>query len=366
MAEDTGQEKTQEPSEKKLNEAREKGNFPRSKEISTVAIFLAALLFLWLGEEYFIQHILNMGASFLRFDQFLNLTQINMPNLFFLVIRHVMLLVLPLLGLVFAAGIASEMGQIGIRVLKDPFEPKWDRLNPVEGFKRIFSLKQYVEGLKSIIKIFIFSLMAWITVRQALPQMGNLPGNSPMQGLLFMLDVGLRLGFRTCMILFFFCGADYTFQRWQYYKQLRMTHQEVKEEQREQMGDPILKQRMRSIQMEIARKRMMHDVPKSDVIITNPTHYAVALRYDPANDAAPIVVAKGQNFIAFKIREIAEANGIPVVENPPVARALYKQVKVGQSVPPALFKAVAQILASIWKLAAMRGRTWAKPQRRTA
>ncbi|HBF34736.1 TPA: flagellar biosynthesis protein FlhB [Candidatus Sumerlaeota bacterium] len=365
MAEDSGQERTLEPSEKKLNEAREKGNFPRSKEISTVSVFLAALLFLWLGEEYFILHILNMGKAFLRFDQFLNLNETNMPNLFFLAVQHIAMLLLPLLGLVFAAGVASELGQIGIRVLKDPFEPKWDRLNPVEGLKRIFSLKQYVEGLKSLLKICIFSIMAWTTVSKALPQMVSLPGATPMQGLQLMLDIGLRLGFRTCIVLLFFSGADYTFQRWQYYKQLRMTHQEQKEEAREQQGDPILKQRMRSIQMEIARKRMMHDVPKSDVVITNPTHYAVALRYDPENDAAPIVVAKGQNFIAFKIREIAEKSGIPIVENPPVARALYKEVKIGQAVPPALFKAVAQILASIWKLAALRGRTWTGTRRTT-
>lgn len=360
MAEESGQERTLDASEKKINEAHEKGNFPRSKEISTVAAFTAALLCLTFGESFFVGHVENMLTVFLNFNQFLDLNVQNTPNLFFLGAQHLLVPLLPLFGLVMFAAVSSEVGQIGFRVLKDPFEPKWDRLNPMEGIKRIFSLRQYVEGLKSLLKMLIFGLVGWITVSGYLPQIAHLNEASPRQGLALMLAVAAKLGLRTCITLALFSGADYMFQRWQFYKQLRMSHQEMKEEIREQQGDPILKQRIRSIQMEIARKRMMADVPKADVVITNPTHYAVALRYDPLRDNAPIVVAKGQNFLAKKIREVAGEAGIPIVENPPIARALYKQVKVGEPIPAALFKAVAQILASIWRLAALRGKSWAR------
>jgi flagellar biosynthetic protein FlhB len=168
------------------------------------------------------------------------------------------------------------------------------------------------------------------------------------------------------MLLAILAGSDYLFQRWQYYKNMRMTHQEYKEEVKQTEGDPVLKARMRSIQMEIARKRMMTDVPKSDVVITNPNHYAVALRYEPEKSHAPVVVAKGQNYLAQKIREIAEAEGVPLVENPPLARAIYKQVDVGQAIPAPLFKAVALVLASVWKLAQKRGRDWSQARPRAA
>lgn len=367
MPEDSGQEKTQEPTPKKIEDAKEKGNFARSKEITTVAIFFMALLFFGLGQEYLITRMQYAGAYFFQFDRFLELTPWTLRGLFWKVLTVSVPILAPLFFLIFVAGLAGEIGQIGFRVLKDPFEPKWNKLNPVEGFKRIFSLKQFVEGLKSSIKLAIFALMAVVTVRQYFPQIAVMADNTPMQGLLIMFKMALTLGIRVCIVLAFFALFDYIFQRWQWRQKLRMTHQEVKDEYKQQEGDPILKQRIRSIQMEIARKRMMQEVPDADVVITNPTHYSVALRYNPEDNHAPIVVAKGQNFLAFKIRELAEKEGVPIVENPPLCRAIYKQVEVGRPIPGALFKSVAQILASIWKLAEKRGRRWAAtPVRQTA
>ncbi len=202
--------------------------------------------------------------------------------------------------------------------------------------------------------------MGYFVIHRSLPQIVNLMESSPREGLELMVDITLSLGFQCCGLLILFAGFDYWFQRWQYFKKLRMTHQEMKEEIKEQQGDPILKARMRSIQMEIARRRMMQDVVDSEAVITNPTHYAVALRYNPEENSAPTVVAKGQNFLALKIREAAEEAGVPVVENPPLARALYRQVEIGHAVPSALFRAVAQILASVWFLSKQRGRCWAQ------
>ncbi|MBN1865679.1 flagellar biosynthesis protein FlhB [Candidatus Sumerlaeota bacterium] len=356
--EDSAQEKTLDPTQRKLDEAQDRGEFARSREITTVAVFFVALCFLALGREYMTGRILRTGAFFLSFDRFIDLSVGTTPEFFFLVLRHTLPLVLPILLLVFFAAIGAETAQIGIRFVKDPFEPKWNRLNPAVGFKRMFSLRQFVEGLKSIIKISIFVYVSYLTIAGAMPEILKLPLNTPAQGAHLMLSIGLRLGFRSCLVLVFFAGFDYWFQRWSYRKGLRMTHQELKDEIKEREGDPVLKARIRSIQMEIARKRMMTAVPDSDVVVVNPTRYAVALSYDPEKNSAPVVVAKGQNFIAARIREIALREGVPVVENAPLARALYRKAPVGSTIPAELFKAVAQILASIWKLAQRRGRAW--------
>lgn len=357
---DSSQEKTQEPTPHKLSEAREKGEFARSREVTTVVSFLAVLLFLWLGGDYLRDHMMAAVRAFLRFDDFLNLSPETTSEFF----RHVLALgvpiVLPLLLLVVAAGVAGEVGQVGIQFVKDPLEPKWAKLNPVAGFQRFFSLRQITEGLKAFLKVLIFAYVVYKTIRDAMPQISEMVGNSPEQGVRIMGSVALHLGFRTCGLLAVFAGADYWFQRWQYYKKLRMSHQEVKEEQKMTEGDPVLKARMRSIQMEIARKRMMHEVPKSDFVVTNPTHYAVAVRYDPEKNGAPVVTAKGQHYLAQKIREVAEREGVPIVENPPLARALYKKAPVGQPIPADLFKAVAGIMTSIWRIAEKRGAAWTR------
>lgn len=361
MPDESGQEKTLEPTQRKIEQSHEKGEFARSKEITMLATFLIMVLFLWLGQDYLLNRMTAAGTFFLNFHKHLNLGPETITALFWKILMYTMPILLPMFGLVFFAGLAGEVAQIGFRVVKDPFEPKWNRLDPAQGFKRLFSLKQMIEGPKSLLKLSIFLFMAYITVRGSIHNIATLGGTSPENGVKYMFQLASTLAFRSCILLAFFAGFDYFFQRWQYMKKLRMTHQEMKDEMKQQEGDPALKQRMRSIQMEIARKRMMAAVPESDVVITNPTHYAVALRYDPEKDNAPVLVAKGQNYIAHKIKDLARASGVPILENPPLARAIYKQTEIDQAIPGGLFKAVAQILASIWALSAQRGRTWARP-----
>ena len=358
-SDDSSQEKTHEPTARRIHEEQEKGNFARSKDVTTVAGLLSLLLFLWLGQGFMKTQAFGMGRFFLRFDDFLDLSADTAPEFFLTVLAKLATLILPLMLLGFIAALTGEVAQIGFRVVRDAFEPKWDRLNPVSGLKRMFSLTQLVEGAKAIGKLFIYAYVGYITVRGELDGLLSTSDAEVMQGAEFMWRVVLKLGFRTCGLLVAFAGFDYWFQRRQYYKKLRMSHQDIKEEMKRTEGDPVLKQQIRSLQMQIARKRMMQDVPESDVIVTNPTHYAVALKYDPTKSGVPVVTAKGQNYMAFKIRDVALENGVPVVENPPVARLLYRKGEVGRPVPGELYKAVAQILASVWALARKRGRSWA-------
>ncbi len=359
MAEDAGQERTQEATQTKIKQAKEKGQFVRSQDITRVISMLAILIFFWLAQDYFTQNVLQMCSFFLDFSQFQEISPQTLPEFAWLVVCHFLKIVLPVLGLAMVAGAVAEVGQIGFQVLRDPFEPKWDKLDIVKGFSNLFSLKRFVEGAKAFFKMLFFGYVVFKTIREALPDLAVLNTNDILPGMKIMAGFGLKLGFRVCEMMIILAAVDYWYQRYEYYKNLRMTHQEVKEERKHQEGDPLIKSRIRSIQMEIARKRMMQKVPQADFIITNPTHYAVALQYDPAKDPAPMLTAKGQNFIALKIREVAQREGIPIIENPPLARALYKKGKVGHPIPADLFKAVAQLMASIWMLASKRGAAWA-------
>ncbi len=359
MAEDSGQERTQEATPTKIKQAKEKGQFIRSQDITRVASLLMILLFFWLAQDYFTQNTLEMCSFFLDFSQFQEISEQTLPEFAWLVVCHFLKISLPVLVLAMVAGLVAEVGQVGFQVLRDPFEPKWDKLDIVKGFTNLFSLRRFVEGFKAFFKMLFFGYVIYKTIRDALPELAVLNLNDVLPGLKIMAGFGLTLGFRVCEMMIVLAAIDYWYQRYEYYKKLRMTHQEVKEERKHQEGDPLIKSRIRSIQMEIARKRMMQKVPQADFIITNPTHYAVALQYDPSKDPAPMLTAKGQNFIALKIREVAQREGVPVIENPPLARALYKKGKVGHPIPADLFKAVAQLMASIWMLASKRGAAWA-------
>lgn len=358
-SDDSSQEKTLEPTQRRIQQEQEKGNFARSKDVTTVAGLLAILLFLWLGRDYLKTHMLETARFFLTFDDLTYLTPDSAAEFFLMVLERILAVVLPALLLAFVAGLTGEVSQVGFRAIKDAFEPKWNKLHPAEGFKRIFSLRQFMEGLKALGKLIVYGYVGYITVRGEVLMLSDSHDAELMQSAEAMWRATLKLGFRFCGLLVAFAAFDYWFQRRQYFKKLRMSHQDMKDELKQTEGDPMVKARIRSIQNEIARKRMMQDVPDSDVVVTNPTHYAVAIRYAPEKHAAPVITAKGQNFMAHRIRDLALQHGVPVVENPPVARLLYRKGEVGRTVPNELFKAVAQILASVWMLAHKRGRSWA-------
>lgn len=350
MAGDSDMEKTEEPSQRRLDDAREKGNVTHSKELVTVGVFFAGFIFFTFMNEEIQNSMANIMKTFLSFDQFMNLNSKNIGTLFFNILLMVVPILFPLFALIFFMAIAANVGQIGFMMSSEKLTPDLNKLNPIKGFGKIFAFKNVAEGIKTFIKFAIVGYIGYITLKKEITTIIQLSDASPGYLLSFTIHLGLKIAFRVALIMIFFSGFDYLYQRYEFRKSLMMTKQEMKDEIKEREGNPLIKQRVRSIQMEMARKRMMTEVPTANVVITNPTHFAVAIKYDITKMAAPVVVAKGADIIAQKIKEIAIENSVPIVENPLVARALFKTVKIGRPIPPTLFKAVAEILAYIYKI----------------
>jgi len=248
-------------------------------------------------------------------------------------------------------GVLSNLIQIGgLRFSTHPLIPKFSKLSPLKGFGRIFSKNTVMELFKSLFKVGIISILSYFTIKSHWNEIPPLMGLGVGQILSFMGFVALEIIFQILLIMIFLSLIDFAFQRFTYRENLRMTKQEVKEERKETDGNPQIKQRIRTAQMEMARKRMMAAVPDADVVVTNPTHISIAIKYDPEKTSAPLVVAKGVGPIAMRIREIARENGVPLVEDKPLARTLNKTVEIGQLIPASLYKAVAEILAYVYKL----------------
>jgi flagellar biosynthetic protein FlhB len=266
------------------------------------------------------------------------------------VIKKGVLVAGPLLGILAVMSIMASVVQTGLLNNEEALEFKPERLNPLEGFKRIFSMRAVVEGLKSVMKIVLVAAVVMVLVKDHAVKVPALVSLSINQLMIFTGDLTVRLLGGVGVFMGVIAAADYFFQRWDLEKQMRMTKEEVKQEHKSREGDPLIKARIRRIQREMANKRMMSDVPKADVIITNPTHIACAIQYDPKTMPAPRLVAKGAGAIAEKIKEIARKNNIPVMENKPLARTIFKTMKIGQVIPRELFTAVAQVLSYVYKL----------------
>ena len=258
-------------------------------------------------------------------------------------------IVAPIVALLVVAALGVNYAQVGVLFTLQPLTPKAERISPFSGIKRIFSSK----GLVELARAFKIGAVVYVTYLTISADMNNLVAYMDMGvGQIFTLsgDITLTLAFRIVILLLIMAILDYSFQRWDYEKNLRMTRQEVREEVKQQEGDPMMRSRVRNLQREMSQQRMMDDVMTADVVVTNPTHVAVALKYDMENMPAPLVVAKGQRLIAQRIKEIARDAGIPLVENKPLARALFKVAQIGDEIPEDLFKAVAQVLAFVFQL----------------
>jgi flagellar biosynthetic protein FlhB len=255
----------------------------------------------------------------------------------------------PLLAAVVAA-LGGGLIQNGLVISGESIMPKLSKISPMEGFKRIFSMRSVVEFIKNIFKITIVGVVAFIVVYPDLGHLRQLPDGNTQSMLVFLLLLAKRLVIGVAIAMFFIMLFDVVYQRLKYIKSLRMTKQEIKDEYKQSEGDPMIKGRLRRLRMERAKNRMMAAVPTADVVITNPTHFAVALTYDTAKMQAPVVVAKGQDFIALKIREIAEENSVPIVENPPLARALFSSAELDEEIPQAHYEAVAKVISYVYQL----------------
>jgi flagellar biosynthetic protein FlhB len=351
MADDNKDQKTEEASAKKISDAEEKGNFALSKEMTSSVILLAAILSLYLvGQQGPIEMMALWRTIFSELHT-LNLSTEELFRTLILVMKNTFLILSPILLSIMFAGVISNLIQTrGLKISSHPLIPKFNKLNPLKGIGRIFSKNSLNELFKSIFKIVIISIISYQTIKGRWDEIPPLMGFDVAQIMVFMGKVSLEIMFKVLVVMIFLASIDYMFQRFTYMENLRMTKQEVKEERKDTDGNPQIKQRIRQVQMEMARRRMMTAVPEADVVVTNPTHIAVAIKYDVDKYAAPILVAKGAGAIAAKIRSLAEEYDIPLVEDKPLARVLHQTVEVGQLIPASLYKAVAEILAYVYRL----------------
>ena len=349
-----GQEKSQEPTAKRIADARKKGQVPRSRELNTTAITMIGLVGMMAMAPRFTE-----GFHKLFEQQFvLDRADIFDPNamLGHLVkaIGDALLMLLPFFALMVAVALLSSIALGGFNMSLQAMQPKLSKLDPIKGMKRIFSVKGLMEMVKSLGK-FLLVAVATVALLKAwagdLIRLGDL-GVEQSLGQAMNLVAWSALLLSSTLILM--ALIDVPFQLWQHKRDLKMTQQEVRDEYKETEGKPEVKGRIRQMQREIAQRRMMAEVPQADVIVTNPTHYAVALRYDPERMQAPLVVAKGKHLIAANIREIGAAHQVPLIEAPVLARAIYFNTEINQQIPAALFLAVAQLLAYVFQLHAYR------------
>jgi len=348
MADDQ-QERTEQATAKRRQDFREKGQVAQSKEVQS-ALLLTAFLILW----FFYSPVFWEDLSLLTRELFslagsFAITPTSSLELALLISGKIALLLAPLLLLVMIVGFLASFLQIGWLFTSKPLQPDLNKLNPVQGLSRMVSKRSLVELLKSLAKVILVGYVAYKTVRAEFSEALSLVHMDLFETMRFLGRVSGLVLMKTCGILIVLGILDFLFVRWEMEERMKMTKQEQKEEFKESEGDPYIKARIRSIQQQMARKRMMAEIPKADVIVTNPTHISVALAYRRDEMSAPRVVAKGADHLAMKIREIAKENNIPMVENVPVARALHK-VDLGAEIPEELFKAVAEILAYVYSI----------------
>jgi len=351
MAEESFAERTEPATDKKRADARKKGKVFRSQELNSAAVLVFSALLLSFAGGAMASGIADMARELFGTAGTLRVTAAGVHELMAREVVRFGAVALPVLAGITLASLALNFAQVGFSFTLEPMMPELGRINPLSGMKRVLgSRRSLVELLKNVIKVTLVGYIAWDALQGILGDAVTLMDGDPSQIVAYMGHGATGLALKTGFAFLVMAALDYAYQRFEYEKEMRMTKQEVKDESRQQEGDPQVKARVRSIQRRIAYRRMMQDVPKADVVVTNPTHVAVALKYDTAKMSAPRVVAKGADLVARKIREVAAEHGVPIVEDRPLARALFTTVEIGEEIPEKLFQAVAQLLAYIYRL----------------
>ncbi len=355
MADRPNQDRTEKATPKRRQDARKKGQVAQSREIPSVMILMLSLGVFFFGGGWMFWNLSSYMADALRGAAFYQLTDADsVGTLLIDTFRIVFKILSPLMLVVFVAGLAGNVAQFGFLFSSEALAPKWKKLNPISGFKRVVSLRSLVELVKSVAKILFVAAVAYLLLRKELDLIPSLTQQSVGNILAFVARVAFKICLNVSLALAVLAIIDYAYQRWEHEKSLKMTKQEVKDEFKQTEGDPKIKSRIRSIQLETARQRMMEAVPTADVVITNPTHLAVAIRFDAAAMVAPQVVAKGAGYVAERIKQVAAEHDVPRVEDKPLARTLFKIVDIGDTIPVDLYKAVAEVLAYVYRLRGMR------------
>jgi flagellar biosynthetic protein FlhB len=350
MAEESDDEKTEEASEYRLEEMRKKGDVASSRELNSVILLSGTLMATVLCGAFVYEEFTEYLSWLMRLD----FQKTYQTKEFAEVISKTAWLALKCVGPVFGAsfflGFASQLAQIGFLYSPESLSLKFDRINPINGFERIFSKKSIAEVIKGVFKFVIVLSITYMIMKDNLNLFSGFMHTEIAGGLVFGKSLIFKLGYSVLLGLAVVAVGDFAWEKWSYRQKTMMTKQQVKEESKEKDGSPEVKQKIRAIQRQMATKRMMDDVKKADVIVTNPTHISVALKYDGESMVAPSLVAKGADHLALRIRELAKENDIPIVENVLLARTLYATVKVGHGVPRTMYKAVAEVLAFVYKL----------------
>jgi len=354
MSEDSGQEKTEQASEKRRQEFREKGQVAQSREVQTAALLTMSLLLWFFYAPFFWAQIAELVAGIWRLSGEFEPTPLSVVNLMTATFGKLALLMAPPLLLVLVTGFFASFLQIGWLFTAKPMMPDLKKLDPIAGSKKFVSKRSLVELVKSLAKVLLVGVIAFRAVSAEFEQALYLIDMDVSETVRYVGRVGALVLIKSCGVLILLGVLDFLFVRWEMEQKMKMSKQEQKEEYKQTEGDPYIKSRIRSIQQQMARKRMMAEVPKADVIITNPTHLSIALAYRRGEMEAPQVVAKGADHLAMRIRDLAREHNIPMVENVPVARALYK-VEIGREIPEEMFKAVAEILAYVYNVKRNKG-----------
>ncbi|HVN25566.1 MAG TPA: flagellar biosynthesis protein FlhB [Syntrophorhabdales bacterium] len=342
------QEKSEKPTDKKLDEARNKGQVIRSAELGSCLIILFSAIFLYFTMSHIFQEAFK---SYVTSVQTMN-TDVSLMSIHGILSSGIfrwLALVLPIFGLVTFLSIAGTVAQVGFVWSTQALNFKLEMLNPIAGIGRFFSLRSLQEVLKAMLKILILTYISYSIIRDEFPVILSLVQKDVKFTVGYLGQTGFRLAWKLGIIFMFLAGVDYLFQRWQFMRNMRMTKQEVTEEMKEREGNPLVRSRIRSLQREFARRRMLEDTKKADVVVTNPTTYAVALKYAVKEMPAPQVVAKGAGFVADKIKAVARLHGVPIVENKPLARGIFYGVKIGDYIPEKFYLVVAELLAQVYK-----------------
>lgn len=350
MADFEGQEKTEQPSSKKLEDARKKGQVAKSVEVNSLAIVVTGLITIFFLQSYIGQRVSSFSINIFNSLDVLPNKLSLLPNLAFDWFMFFFSVLAPVMTAIVIVALASNIAQVGFKLSPEALQPKFSKLNPVSGIKRIFSSRSVVEILKTVLKFFVIALFTYLILSDLIIASAYLDNLNPSEIIIFMLDNAFSLLWKIALLYAVIAAIDFVYQRYKFRKDMMMTKQEVKEEMKQLEGDPNVKGRIRKMQMQAAQQRMMANLPTADVVITNPTHYAVALKYDMTKDSAPEVIAKGVDLLAQRIKKVAAEHNIPLHEDRELARALYKMCDVGDKIPPSLFKAVAQVLAYVYSL----------------
>ncbi len=341
-------EKTEEPTPKKREDARKKGTVAKSQELNTAFVLLIGFLIVRILWEYIYGNIAEY-TIYLYSHLSQSTSTEGISELFIGIMILLAKTVLPIMFAILIVGLAINVFQVGLMLSAERLEPKLDNLNPINGFGRIFSKRSLVELIKSIFKIVVIGFFLYLYLKDQIPLLPQFIFFDLAHSLATAADIIFTMAFQVVAVIMVMAAADYAYQCWQTTQDLKMSKQEVKDEYKQMEGDPQIKGKIKQKQRQMAMQRMMQEVPKADVIVTNPTHLAVALSYKKGM-IAPTVVAKGQDLVAERIKQIAREHRILIVENKPVARALYEAVEVGDMVPAELYQAVAEILAYVYRI----------------